>query len=162
MLAYSEWTLVLSLSQFNMIRIKCTTLFDITATGVRSYFKESRIPFVDDAGNQVNDMASWNRSRNQQRNWETVNQIISLRTLPENISLPRCEQQTWYFEFDVIDPSTVGDSGDPVKLLKGDAVGVPMIIGLEETKINDSYLITHDSKCNIWFDLALVNNDKED
>ena len=37
------------------MRFSCTTLFDITATGVTGHFKSSRIPFEDRAGNTVPD-----------------------------------------------------------------------------------------------------------
>ena len=146
---------------FDMVTIKCRTQFDITATGVRSYFKESRIPFQDQAGNNIKDMQSWIRSRNQQRNWETINQIISLRTLPENITNPTQDKMCWQFEFSVPDLSSLGDSQDSVKLLKNDAAGVPMILGLDEQEVIVPYIISQDNQSNIWFELAKLNIEED-
>jgi hypothetical protein len=144
-----------------MVTIKCKTLFDITATGVRSYFKESRIPFQDQAGHFIKDMPSWTRSRNQQRNWETINQIISLRTLPEDITAPVKDRMIWQFEFSVPDLSSIGDSTDPVKLLKNDADGVPMILGLDEKENTIPYIVSHGNQSNIWFELIKLNIEED-
>ena len=81
------------------MRFSCTTLFDITATGVTGHFKSSRAPFEDRAGNTIQDVADWNRSRNQQRNWETVNQIIGMRTQVDS-TMPKREGSSWSFEFE--------------------------------------------------------------
>lgn len=136
------------------IRIKCTTLFDITATGVKNRFHKSRLPFVDQAGKTIFDTDSWQRSRNQQCNWETINQIISLRTLPENITNPTVDNDIWTFEFDVIDPSTIEQNADPVAVLKNDCNGVPMIIGLSEKSTTESMLTTVAGSENIWFEIV--------
>lgn len=116
------------------MRIQCRTLFDITVTGVRNNFHRNRIPFIDDAGQSVNDLGSWNRSRNQQRNWETLNQIISLRTLPTDISVPRQESAYWVFEFEVDNPETIQQEDDPLGAFKIDCQDVPMLTGLRETQ----------------------------
>ena len=119
------------------MRIVCRTRFDITATGVRNSFYKNR-----DTGA---DTESWNRSRNQQRNWETVNQIISLRTLPVNISQPKHVQKNnenlWIFEFEVEQPATIGTDEDPVGILKADCRDVPMLTGLDEDDDIGSTLI---------------------
>ena len=140
------------------MRIRCRTNFDITATGVKSHFSPGRIPFVDDAGKTVADLAGWHRSRNQQRNWETVNQIIALRTLPEEITLPELIEQdavkTWKFEFQVDSPSTIELDGDPVGALNRDCQDVPMLLGLDEGEDIGICLIPG---TNIYFE---VINDK--
>ena len=82
-----------------MIKIKVQTAFDITATGVTGHFKSARIPFVDRAGNNIIDDIAWHRSRNQQRNFETLTQIVSLRTQTDNLTFPVFEQGRWTFEF---------------------------------------------------------------
>lgn len=114
------------------MRLSCRTRFDITATGVKSHFSPGRMPFVDAVGQTVSNIADWNRSRNQQRNWETVNQIIALRTLPEDISLPVKTEDVWVFEFTVENPSTIEQDGDPVGALIRDCQDVPMLTGLGE------------------------------
>jgi hypothetical protein len=134
-------------------RICCSTLFDITATGVRSHYKESRVPFHDDTGRVIEDHQSWTRSRNQQRNWETINQLISLRTLPENISTPEFDasDHTWKFEFDVVNIESISLNDNLVGGLLRDCVGVPMILGLTEKSEISNILTTAGSEINIWF-----------
>lgn len=134
------------------IRIKCKTIFDITATGVRNQFKEVQVPIKTDDGKTVTNFAEWACARNQQRNWETLNQLISLRTLPENISIPVHDEQsdTWSFEFDVINPETVSIENADLKLLLKDCTGVPMLKNIGNTDIATEALETQ-SLANIWF-----------
>lgn len=107
------------------------TLVDITDTGVVKYTPEEEY------------------ARNQQRNWETVVQILGLRTqilrlepttsAKENLknfafgTAYQGKQRVWQFEFDIeyADLYTVGK--DPYKLLKDDFAQVPIITGLDET-----------------------------
>ena len=144
------------------IRVKCSTLFDITETGVKNRSYKSKIAFKDSTGHEITSDAEWNRARNQQGNWETINQIISLRTLPENITSPVQDADTgiWHFEFDVVDPASIFQNGKPVGYLLIDCVGVPMILGLDETAGISAFMISTDPDANIWFDLIVQNNDK--
>ena len=57
------------------------SLIDITNTGVFGDYKKSS-SFFDNAHQIVNDKISWERSRNQQRNWDTLVQLISMITQP--------------------------------------------------------------------------------
>ena len=75
-----------------MIKIKVRTLFDITATGVTGHFKSSRHDF--------DSQESWNRARNQQRNWETLVQLLNLRTQIMEITVPVNDKDFWSFEFE--------------------------------------------------------------
>lgn len=108
------------------------------------------MPFQDNGGQQVTTMQEWNRSRNQQRNWETVNQIIALRTLPEDISMPVHEKDEWSFEFTVDVPSTIEIDGDPIGALLQDCQDVPMLTGLDESRDIGACL---DPPRNINFDI---------
>ena len=127
------------------MRIVCSTTFDITATEVRSNFQAHRIPFRDATGRVINDLTTWQRARNQQRNWETMNQIISLRVLPQNISLPvlSCRDgiKYWTFDFEIDQSAALEIDGDPVGELKRDSYGVPMIAGLDESTLEQSTLV---------------------
>ena len=71
------------------MKIKCKTLFDITFTGVTGRFSVSAIPFKDRTGREIKNIDNWNFARNQQRNYETLLQLLSLRTQPMNISNPK-------------------------------------------------------------------------
>lgn len=108
------------------------------------------MPFQDDVGQAITDLASWTRARNQQRNWETVNQIISLRCLPERITLPEIQQGSWLFDFEVPDLASISGQDSDLDLLLRDAQGIPMITGLDETPGLDAML---QPGINIWFHL---------
>ena len=145
-----------------MIRVKCSTLFDITKTGVKNRSYKAKILFKDSNGQEITSSEDWNRARNQQCNWETLNQIISLRTLPENITSPVFVEKTrtWYFEFDVVDPASIFRDGDPVGYLLNDCVGVPMISGLDEIAGIASTIINTGPDANIWFELIDQTDNK--
>lgn len=132
-------------------KICCRCQFDITATGVKSNLNKNRMPFVDESGVEIRDQISWNRSRDKQRNWETLLQVISLRTLPYDITNPELMNGWWKFEFTVDNISSVELDGDPVGSLRKDVQGVPMIVGLDESKVENPYLITD---VNIFFSVA--------
>ena len=138
------------------MRFSCTTLFDITATGVTGYFKSSRVPFEDRAGNTIQDVADWNRSRNQQRNWETVNQIIGMRTQVESTA-PRREGSSWSFEFETETPGVYGTDADPVAVLYSDAEGVPMLTDLDNNRELASVVVVSGPGQNIWFSPLTIN-----
>ena len=135
------------------MRIQCQTLFDITATGVTGHFKPSRMPFQDATGAVINSEILWNRARNQQRNWETVTQIISLRTQVDFIP-PVQNNDTWTFEFEIVNDQLFANDQDPLAVLKTDCADVPMITGLNETALNDTVLVTDK---NIWFTIVPIN-----
>jgi hypothetical protein len=137
------------------MRIQCRTQFDITATGITGHCKPSRMPFRDSAGTTITDQADWNRSRNQQRNWETLTQLISLRTQVVDLTFPVKENDLWVFEFTVENESLFLDNNDSLAVLKSDCQGVPMLIGLGEIAIADAVLAVDQ---NIWFELIAINS----
>ena len=127
--------------------MRCITHFDITQTGTRHGLNRHRFPFTDQSGTIVNDDASWQKSRNQQRNWDTLNQIISLRALPENVSMPVKDTDIWTFEFEIPSGSTGGQDA-PLGMLISDCTDVPMIIGLDE-RASTEPMMRPDH--NVWF-----------
>jgi len=135
------------------VTILCRTLFDITATGVRNHTSNNQLPFQDRAGQTIDTDQRWVRSRNQQRNWETLNQILALRTLPENITDPRQVGQHWQFEFDIPNISAVSTKDHRLGLLLQDCESVPMITGLTETQVLAPELRTQEPDANLWFEV---------
>ena len=135
------------------MKIQCQTLFDITATGTTGHVKHNRMPYVDNAGTKILDIGSWNRSRNQQRNWETVTQLISLRTQVDNLQEPVKTQDRWRFEFEVENENLFTNGADRLAVLKTDCQGVPMLTGLDESN-NDTVLVVDK---NIWFTMVPIN-----
>ena len=132
-----------------MIKIKCSTLFDITPTGITGHYKSFNHNF--------NNIEDWNRARNQQRNWETLTQILNLRTQIMIIAKPVCHNDKWSFEFE--SESNVWDNGiDSVGVLKADSDGVPMLLELNNISDIDRMLVTQGLRQNIWFELIPINN----
>lgn len=133
------------------MKITCRTLFDITATGITGHHKPSRIPFEDRAGQPITDVMSWNRGRNQQRNWETLTQLIQLRTQLSELSDPVSRDGVWQFDFATEVTQVFDDGSDPLGSLKLDCAGVPMLVGLgERPGLEPSLAIDQ----NLWFDIV--------
>ena len=113
-----------------MERIKVTTYFDCTQTGTTSYRKIK-------ANSHITSPEQWDFSRNQQRNFETILQCVSLRSTPEDITTPSCTTEDgmkrWTFSFSVSHDGSFATEDDKTGLLKESVNGVPMIIGLSET-----------------------------
>jgi len=111
----------------------CATLVDITATGVIRHTAENEL------------------QRNQQRNWETVLQCIGLKSQPQLIDGPYCNeldiddstvfgdyflgtrQKVWMFSFGIESQDVFLLDNDPVGYLDKDFAQVPVICGLTET-----------------------------
>ena len=99
------------------------TLVDVTATGVTRYRAEQEL------------------ERNQQRNWETITQILSLRTQLFGLTEPIMDTTgtRWMFEFETDRDGVFGSNADPTEILRVDAEGVPMLVNLNNSDI-DTYL----------------------
>ncbi len=106
------------------------TLVDITPTGVVTF-------------SQPNEL-----KRNQQRNWETVQQILSLRTQPTILETDdftadlkdynfgvnyQGQHHIWTFKFGVDYPDIYQAGPDKFGLVKYDFQITPVILGLSET-----------------------------
>lgn len=146
-----------------MARITGKTYFDITATGVRTQYKSSMIPFTDRSGYKITTAQEWAIARKQQSNWETMNQLISLRSLPYNISQPRIitenKIRVWSFEFEVDSIATLGTDTAPLELLTNDSHMVPLITRLTENKAGLSVIDTQDKKTkNTWFVISTLDD----
>jgi hypothetical protein len=135
------------------MKYACQTLFDITFTGVTGHFKLTRVPFRDRSDQLIVDQQSWDRSRNQQRNWETLTQILSLRTQLFDLTDPVRDQTgtRWMFEFETDRDGVFGSGQDPTEILRIDAAGVPMLCKLDNNPDIESFLITAGPQQNIWF-----------
>jgi hypothetical protein len=133
-------------------RIRCYTLFDITSTGILNRSK----PPVD-----ADD--TWLLKRNTQCNFDTILQVISLRSQPEvikyperNIGDPKCFGSTvktdhhWTFDFEIQHASVFENGIQPLGGLYADCNGVPMIKIPENIS---SFLNTSDEMKNIHFEI---------
>jgi len=150
--------------------VSCFTLIDITKTGVVSNYKPNALAFIDDADQEVDNEASWNRSRNQQRNFETIIQTIGLRSqlmfigTPVTVEIDLADlnfgkefsglQKVWNFDFAVehVDVFTRGDN--QLILLEEDLNLVPCILRLTETvNIKNPIYQTLGSNKNIYVEI---------
>ena len=127
------------------IRVK--TDFDCRPTGITGHFRPNILPITDQQGQDIIDQATWLRSRNQQRNWETIMQLISLYTQPLRVSRVRLADLQWRFEFDTDVEDVFRLSDDPVGRLKQACTGVPVINYVEQELTT---LLRPD--VNIWFE----------
>jgi hypothetical protein len=142
------------------MKIVCNTLFDCSVTGITGHYKSSQIPFEDQAGHTITDLTTWHRARNQQRNWETLLQIVGLRTQPQDIEYPTCKDGVWQFSFTVEADGVFGitNSSNPLAGLEHDCNNVPMVVDLDERDGLHPALQTQGENQNIWF---TINNVQE-
>jgi hypothetical protein len=129
------------------------TLIDISQTGMLAQYKPDAPAFMDDINQLINNEESWNRSRGQQSNLETLIQTISLRGNPMYIETPRKytaedvtelnfgssfkgQQVFWVTSFTVEQPGLYLERGQeniPGSGLIKDLTNVPIILNLTET-----------------------------
>jgi hypothetical protein len=136
---------------------KLHTLFDLTKTGVLRGYSPSVLGLKDSAGQIINTEADWQRSRNQQRNWETIIQLLCLRAQPTAGNPVRLDNQlisqfdfdpvygehatVWTVTFSVETAEVYADNKDPVAFLRSDFDRIPMIANLTESVVIDPALI---------------------
>lgn len=129
-------------------RYEVSTLFDCTATGIQNHRRNTGMSNEE-----------WHFKRNQQRNFETIIQCISLRCQPMNIKGPYVfsndnAQLYWQFSFETDKEDIFRKDNNPVELLEVDCNLVPMIIGLGESEKElffTPYMITQGKTANTIF-----------
>ena len=126
------------------------TLVDVTKTDVTKYTPELE------------------RMRNKQRNWETVMQVLGLRSQIMGIRQLKTEtidlsgyqfgdsytgkHRVWTFEFEVEFENLYLQDHDPYATLKNDFAHTPIILGLDETATPPvSLFYTDGTSKNIYF-----------
>lgn len=142
--------------------IVCYTLFDITNTGVRN---RSKPP-------EGMDIENWLKQRNTQCNFDTIQQVISLRSQPDIISMPKKidvkfnefqyfgflfqqindeKYPCWTFNFTVQHPGVFNDGLTDFGALYSDCHGVPMIACDSQWNKLPNFLDGTDELRNIYF-----------
>lgn len=142
--------------------VRCNTLFDITQTGVIS------------RRNANNEDPSWVLQRNQQCNFDTIIQAISLRSQPENITattkhnLSFKQQHNfgllfdknittkvsfWTFDFDINYANVYNNGIHELGYLYVDCDKIPMIKCSTEWNRLPNYLDTEINTRNIYFEV---------
>ncbi len=129
--------------------IKITTDFDITNTGVVRNFKPGVLPLTINS-TVIKTEQEWIRARRQQSNWETLVQVISLRTQPLNLRTV-INESSWVMEFDTEYQDVYRINDDNIGLLKEDCNNVPLLVDLTEQKTMNGFIIISGSEQNMWF-----------
>jgi hypothetical protein len=150
-------------------KVSCYTLFDITQTGV---INRSR-PGIEDDPNL------WLYRRNTQCNFDTILQVISLRSQPEIVDSPKqvkikftefdkfgflfqdeddTEHNCWTFSFYIQHPSVVYDGITDLGYLYADCDQVPMIKTDTVWNKLPAFLDTSDELRNIYFKVLEDDN----
>lgn len=144
--------------------IRCYTLFNITQTGV---LNRSKPPLDMNIG-------EWTFKRNTQCNYDTILQIVSIRSQPEVFKSPvvndiksyevkyfgskyndsrNRKYSCWIFDFGVQHANVFTDSDDVLGALYKDCDGVPMIIVGGEHSSLTTFLSTDKELKNIHFEI---------
>ena len=131
-----------------MQRFEVDTFFDCTATGVQNHRRSKNLSDED-----------WHYKRNQQRNFETIIQCLSLRCQPMNINGPYVfsnneGQLYWNFSFETDKQDIFLKDSNPVGILELDCNHVPMVVGLGESVRElffTPYMITTGDNQNTFF-----------
>jgi len=135
------------------------TLFDITKTGIIKTCNADFPTFVDEADQLIRNKSEWDKSRNQQRNWEIIIQLLGFRAQPIIKSPPmkilNCDifksnfglQTVWKLDFSSEQPGVYS-----LDLFINEFDNIPMITNLNETtNFNKSTLTTHGIEKNVLF-----------
>ena len=125
------------------------SLIDITATGLVAPYNSKFKQIIDDSDAVINNERTWNKSRNKQRNWETVVQVLGLRSLPNILATPVTvfdnlsnyefgsdyvgKENIWVFRFTTEQTGLFTGINGPTELLDLDLHQVPITTNLDET-----------------------------
>ena len=147
--------------------IKCSTLFDITKTGVTN--RKSPV------GMDTTALSSWNHDRNTQYNFDTIIQVLSLRAQPENITNPvkikataedlfikfgtylirdqKTAHYMWCFNFYIDKDDVFNENDNKLGSLYSDCSQVPMINIDNEPDKSHAFLDVSAELRNIYFEI---------
>lgn len=142
-------------------KLACYTLFDITRTGVLNRARP---------GDDIENVNEWYAKRNTQCNFDTILQVISLRSQPDIVVYPKQieviidnrslfgniykdnkKHHVWTFDFEIQHPSVFEDGITELGYLYKDCESVPMIItDSVNTHVNNKLEIDIENR-NIYF-----------
>jgi hypothetical protein len=145
-------------------RIKCYTLFDITNTGILS--RKTPVNLLPEK------VLDWETDRARQSNFDTIIQVISLRTQPEDITKPVKDivefkdndkfgflfeqeepQNFWTFEFSIHYENAYADGVNELGALYEDCESVPMLHISSQWNKLPHFLDTSPELRNIYFEV---------
>jgi len=152
------------MSSSTMQKVECLCLFDITSTAVNRNQRNVQYPYKTKTGLQITDANTLIRARNQQRNFDTILQLLGLRTqifnatdsvlttsVPEQFAWAGSTVKVWSFDFEIEPQSQWTVDNDDFGVLKSDSDQTPMLVGLTETAIMDPWLTVQGNNTNIIY-----------
>jgi len=147
--------------------IKCSTLFDITRTGVTN--RKSPV------GLDITGLQSWSHDRNTQYNFDTIIQVLSLRAQPENITNPvkisataedlfikfgtslkydkKISYNIWSFNFYIDKDDVFNEHNNKLGSLYSDCSNVPIINVNSDLDKSHAFLDVSKELRNIYFEI---------
>ena len=155
-------------------KFRCSCLFDVSATGVTTNTRMKGVPFTTTTGVVIKNTFELNFARNQQRNFDTLIQLFSMRTqVVWNSPVKMLENEkasnwgfgkaykgnfnVWQFAFEIgsSDPwlKTSKTDFDYCYFLREDAEQIPMLLGLLETAKLEPLLVATGPETNVLFEL---------
>ena len=147
-----------------MRKVECLCLFDITATAINGTQRNIQYPYVSKNGMQIN--ASWEltQARNQQRNLDTILQLVGMRTqifeitnpelvtdIPRDFAWAGNNAKVWRFTFEIEPQAQWTVDNDEFWILKDDSDRTPMLVGLTETAKMEPWLVAQGHNINITY-----------
>jgi hypothetical protein len=144
--------------------IRLHTLFDISESGTNKNYNARFLNLRDSQGVILSNSKLWEFSRNQQRNLDTVRQLLCLRQEVTYLSRPTLRskqerhQHRFGKRFEFLDIWTIDFAYDNMdhdfmlRAIYDDFDGIPMITGLKETvTINPACSRTSGANRNVYF-----------
>ena len=134
------------------MKIEVTTAFDCTPTHVMGNFSKDRLPMATRQGNKVTNQLEWIYARNQQRNWETMLQLMQLRSHIVTYTEPQHHPDTnlWKFVFEIERPEVYDNGTHPLGCLLDDCANVPIVIKLTESAGCANTIYVTGAEQNVW------------
>lgn len=137
------------------MKIEVTTAFDCTPTRVVGNFSRDRLPLTTQQGVKISNPLEWAHARNQQRNWETMLQLIQLRSHIMSYTEPEHETSTnlWKFQFEIERPEVYDNGVHPLGCLLDDCANVPIVVKLAESAGCANVIYVSGAEQNVWFQI---------
>lgn len=145
-------------------KVECLCLFDITATAINGHQRNIEYPYTSRNGTVINTEQELARARNQQRNLDTILQLLGMRTqifeiteptlitdIPPEFAWAGKDVQVWSFTFEIEPQSQWTVDNDDFWVLKNDSEGTPMLTGLTENVSLEQWLVTQGNNVNIIY-----------
>jgi hypothetical protein len=130
-------------------------LFDITATAVTGHQRNTEYPYISKSGIQIRNAQELAQARNQQRNLDTILQLVGMRTQIFEVTAPEVvtenisefawagdNAKVWKFSFEIEPQSQWTVDNDEFWVLKNDSHNTPMLLGLTETAKMNPWIVT--------------------